>query len=202
MNRRSTRSNTDLPDFSVSSPVASPDTAAALSRRSNSGSGRQPAPRPAKVKAVYVGPRKVRSSARAPVQRRRYSPDVEASRPQLAGGAAAGNDDVDMDLNEDEQSVPAVLNEAAPKVKRSHKKVDGTGGKKDKKKKQRTAKAAAEQKDDFDDEPITAKVCPESLTVQLAGDAELTRATALAGQRLPAHRRQGHRQAPHHLHEV
>ena len=161
---RSTRSNTDLPDFSVSSPVPSPDTAALHCRSnsgSNSGSGRQPAPRPAKVAAPYLGRRKaVRSSARPSVRRCPYDPDAEASRPQLAG--AAGN--VDMELNEDESSVPAELTSAAPKVKRSRKKVGGTGGKNDKKKKQRTAK----QKDDFDDEPITAKVCPESPTVQLS----------------------------------
>ena len=163
---RSTRSNTDLPDFSVSSPVPSPDTAALRCRSnsgSNSGSGRQPAPRPAKVAAPYLGPRKaVRSSARPPARRCPYDPDAEASRPQLAGN-------VDMELNEDESSVPAELTSAAPKGKRSRKKVTGTGGKKDTKKKRRTTKAAAaEQKDDFDDEPITAKVCPESPTVQLS----------------------------------
>ena len=109
-----------------------------------------------------MGPRKaVRSSARPPARRCPYDPDAEASRPQLAGN-------VDMELNEDESSVPAELTSAAPKVKRSRKKVGGTGGKNDKKKKQRTAKAAAEQKDDLDDEPITAKVCPKSPTVQLS----------------------------------
>ena len=110
-----------------------------------------------------MGPRKaVRSSARPPARRCPYDPDAEASRPQLAGN-------VDMELNEDESSVPAELTSAAPKGKRSRKKVTGTGGKKDTKKKRRTTKAAAaEQKDDFDDEPITAKVCPESPTVQLS----------------------------------